>query len=103
MPLCRASGTGGSNPPPLRKAKNGCWGPGSRDRAFACFGRVWCQLGGRVDDTHSCGTDENALDNKTLSPTASLIDIVRLTRSRVVLYWSRTGSGSVTEQGKCGW
>jgi hypothetical protein len=61
-PLCHASGTGGSNPPsPLRKAKNGCSGPGRRGRVLASFGRVWGQVGGKHNNTHWCQTDRKTL------------------------------------------
>ena len=39
IPLCRVSGTGGSNPPPpLQKARNGASEPGPGRRAFASLG-----------------------------------------------------------------
>ena len=58
-PLCRASGTGGSNPPsPLHKAKNRVSRPGRQGRVLAFFGRVRGQLGGKLANRKRSETDE---------------------------------------------
>jgi len=49
-----------------------------QNRVFGSFWRVRRQVGDKLDVTHRYETDRNALDNKTLSPTASFIDFASI-------------------------
>jgi len=55
-------------PSPLRKAEKGLGGPGPGGRVHASFGRVRWQVGGKLDDTYGCQTDEKTRDTTFGSP-----------------------------------
>ena len=63
-PLCRASGTGGSNPPlSASESQERLARPGPCGRVFASLGRVRWQFGGKLGNTYGDETDERTPDD----------------------------------------